>query len=157
MHECDFHIMCVFLALCMWFEHSRVILTRSNVRKTHDCDFNMDKWFIDAECDFDTYECDYDTHKCDYDTHECDLYTHELNFNTMCVTLTRTNKKFRIKFWLAAIPHARVWFSHHVCVFGTLGVIWHSACDLNNLHVIWTLIRVILTRYVLNYFIPIYT
>jgi hypothetical protein len=37
------------------------------------------------------FEYDYDTHEHDYDTHDCDLYTHELNFNTMRLTLTRTN------------------------------------------------------------------
>jgi uncharacterized membrane protein YwzB len=49
----------------------------------------------------------------------------------------RIPKKIRIRFWLAAI---RVWFSHH-------------ACDAGTLRVIFILMRVILTQYVLNYFL----
>jgi hypothetical protein len=106
---------------------------------SHECDLYTKSVFHTHECDFDMSECDYDIYECDYDTQECRFYMHELNFNTMRVNLTRTNynlpkitKKFRIEFWLAAIPHARVWCSHHASSdFSTLHVILsYSACDL---------------------------
>jgi hypothetical protein len=119
--------------------------------------------FKHAQQCFDTPKWDYDMHEWDYVMHECDLYTNELNFNTMRVILTRTNKKFWIGLWLAAIPHTRLSFWHPACDLRTLRVIFtpcvwfsHPACDFGTMCVIWTLMRVILTLYVLNYFNTIY-
>jgi hypothetical protein len=63
------------------------------------------EWFLHAECDFDTYECDYNNHEHDYETHDYDLYKHELNFNTMRVILTRTNKHYS-----KIIKKIQIWF-----------------------------------------------
>jgi hypothetical protein len=60
------------------------VIVITTLTTTHKSDFY-------TQCDYDTYECNYDTHECGYDTHEGDLYTYELNFNTIRVTLTRTN------------------------------------------------------------------
>jgi hypothetical protein len=65
-------------------------------------------------------EYDFVKYECDNDTHECDydvLYTNELNFNTMRVMLA---------------PSV---------------LFWHSGCNFGTLFVIWTIMRVILTRY----------
>jgi hypothetical protein len=137
----------------MWLRHSRL-------------------WFQHAECDFDTHEYNYDTHECDYDTHECiknthecDLYTHELNFNTMRVTLTRCNYNQKNPGWVLASGYTTrmsmiftscVWFWHPGCDFATLLGIWTiKRVIFIVIRVIWTLMCVILTRYVLNYVITI--
>jgi hypothetical protein len=83
----------------VWFQHAQDWLLHADyddhtqsVILDAECDFTRRVWFSQTrEYDFDTYECDYDTHESDYDTHDCDLFSHELNFNTMRVTLTRTN------------------------------------------------------------------
>jgi hypothetical protein len=116
----------------VWFLHAELFI-HAWVWFWHD--------FHTHECDLGTYVFDYDTHKCDYDTHECDFHMH----NTLHVILKLKwtedyQKKIRIGFWLW-LYH---WFYTHVYGFGTL-------------RVIYTLMREILTRYVLNYFSTILT
>jgi hypothetical protein len=67
-------------------------------------------------------------------------------FNTNQLKLTKNTKQIRIVFWLVAILQQRVWFSHHACDFNA------HECFFRLMRVISTLMRVILTRYVLNYF-----
>jgi hypothetical protein len=120
--------------------HTKVILTllRMNIILTS----NLHMYF------------DFDTHDCDFKTHKSDFYTQSLILTCMSVTMTLTSVittstsviytrtswiSIENRLWLAAIPHARVWFSHHACDAAILPVIlalwmwfWHSACDLNN-------------------------
>jgi hypothetical protein len=71
--------------LKVWFLHAECNFHTQCDGETHKCDF------ITQKSDFYTHECDLHTHECDLHTHECDLHTQELNFNSIRVTLKRTN------------------------------------------------------------------
>jgi hypothetical protein len=106
----------------------------------------MQSEILHAECFFHTQECNFDTNLCDYDTLECDLYTQNVISTCTSVNSTRTRLIFAR---IVRFSHAECDFVKYESGFNT------NECDFGTLLEIRTIMRVILTRYVLNYFITI--
>jgi uncharacterized membrane protein YwzB len=136
----------------LWWTHVRVKFLNGK------CDFNTQKcdlymqstistrrvWFLHAECNFHT-QCDVETHKCDYYTHDCDFNMHKVDFYTQNVITTRTSE---INTHTSSISTRYVWLQNEptkINVRSPKNLEWILIL------MIFTLIRVILTHYVLNF------